>query len=95
MTFDKIDQNFTIDRYVKYWDLLYISAFLMFFGYTYIFGHHFFDLIFYPIAYEISPHELKNKFYVNCSGTLIETKQNIFTEFKFSKSQKQVNPFNL
>ena len=95
LTFDKIDQNFTIDRYENYWNLLYIGGFLIFFGYTYIFGHHFFDLIFYPIAYEISPHELKNKFYVNCSGTLIETKQNIFTEFKFSKSQKQVNPFNL
>ena len=74
--------------------IIYRWIFNIFWLYLY-FWKHFFDLIFYPIAYEISPHELKNKFYVNCSGTVIEAKQNIFTEFKFSKSQKQVNPFNL
>ena len=75
LTFDKIDQNFSIEKYQKYWNMIYMSGCLILIGYAFIFGHYFFNLIYYPVAYEISPHDLKNKFYVNSSRVIIETKQ--------------------
>ena len=88
--FDKIDQNFPIEKYEKYWNLIYMAACLILLGYAFAFGHYFFNLIYYPIAYEISPHDLKNQFYINNSGTIIENKENMNSKFKYSKSQKLV-----
>ena len=90
LAFDKIDQNLAIEKYEEYWNLIFMALGLILLGYAFIFGHHIFDLIYYPIAYEISPHTLKNSFYINNSGTIIETKK---AKFKFSQSQKQVNSF--
>ena len=89
-TFDKIDQNFPIEKYEKYWNLIYIGGCLILLGYSFAFGHHYFNLIYYPIAYEISPHDKKNRFYVNNSGTIIENKENMNSKFKYSKRQKLV-----
>ena len=88
--FDKIDQNFPIEKYEKYWNLIYMAGCLILLGYAFAFGHYFFNLIYYPIAYEISPHDLKNQFYINNSGTIIENKENMNSKFKYSKSQKLV-----
>jgi len=90
--FDKIDQNFPIEKYEKYWNLIYLAGCLILLGYAFAFGHYFFNLIYYPIAYEISPHDLKNQFYINNSGTIIENKENMNSKFKYSKSQKLVYP---
>ena len=89
LAFDKIDQNLTIKKYENYWNLFWISLCLIFSGYSFIFGHYFFNLIYYPVAYEISPHNLKNKFYIRCSGTIIETKENMNMKYRYSLSQKQ------
>ncbi len=91
--FDKIDQNFPIEKYEKYWNLIYLAGCLILLGYAFAFGHYFFNLIYYPIAYEISPHDLKNQFYINNSGTIIENKENMNSKFKYSKSQKLVYSF--
>ena len=91
--FDKIDQNFPIEKYEKYWNLIYFAGCLILLGYAFAFGHYFFNLIYYPIAYEISPHDLKNQFYINNSGTIIENKENMNSKFKYSKSQKLVYSF--
>ena len=89
LSFNKIDQNLSIKNYENYWNLFWMSLCLIFFGYAFIFGHYFFNLIYYPVAYEISPHDLKNKFYIRCSGTIIETKGNMNMKLKYSLSQKQ------
>ena len=89
LAFNKIDQNLSIKNYENYWNLFWMSVCLIFFGYAFIFGHYFFNLIYYPVAYEISPHDLKNKFYVRCSGTIIETKENMNMKLRYSLSQKQ------
>ena len=65
MAFDKIDQNLAIEKYEEYWNLIFMALGLILLGYAFIFGHRIFDLIYYPIAYEISPHTLKNSFYIN------------------------------
>ena len=89
MCFDDINQNLPIEKYRKYWNLLYISLGMILFGYIFILGHTFFDLVFYPVAYEITPHDRKKKFYVKSSGTIIETKENMNP--KTSYSPKQIN----
>ena len=90
MCFDNIDQNLPIEKYNKYWNLLYISLGMILFGYVFILGHIFFSLVFYPVAYEITPHDIKNKFYVKSSGTIIETKENM-NQKTTSYSHKQIN----
>ena len=90
LAFDKIDQNLSIEKFEEYWNLIFMSLALILFGYSFIFGNYIFNLIYYPIAYEISPHDLKNSFYKNNSGTIIETKK---FKFRLSQSQKNVNTF--
>ena len=85
MCFDDINEDLPIEKY----NLLYISLGMILFGYVYILGHTFFNLVFYPVAYEITPHDIKNKFYVKSSGTIIETKENMNP--KTSYSHKQIN----
>ena len=89
MCFDDINEDLPIEKYNKYWNLLYISLGMILFGYVFILGHTFFNLVFYPVAYEITPHDIKNKFYVKSSGTIIETKENMNP--KTSYSHKQIN----
>ena len=89
MCFDDINEDLPIEKYHKYWNLLYISLGMILFGYVFILGHTFFNLVFYPVAYEITPHDIKNKFYVKSSGTIIETKENMNP--KTSYSHKQIN----
>ena len=89
MCFDDINEDLPIEKFNKYWNLLYISLGMILFGYVFILGHTFFNLVFYPVAYEITPHDIKNKFYVKSSGTIIETKENMNP--KTSYSHKQIN----
>ena len=77
LCFDTIDENLPIEQYDKYWNLLYLSLGMILLGYVFILGHIFFNLVFYPVGYEISPHDIKNSFYVKSSGTIIETKENM------------------
>ena len=91
LTFDKIDQNFTIEKYQQYWNYFYMAGCLILFGYAFIFGNYFYNLVYYPIAYEISPHVLKNRFYVNSSGTIIETKKRDDFNLKFKRKGKENN----
>ena len=91
LTFKKIDQNFEIESYRHYWVLIYISVCLILFGYSFIFGHCIFYLIYYPIAYEISPHRLKDQFYTKGSGTIIENKEILnYNKYRSSKSTKEL-----
>lgn len=90
ISFDQIDQNLGIERYYKYWNLFYMGLALILFGYTFSFGHYFFNLIFYPVSYEISPHDKRNSFYIKSSGTIIETKENMFPK-RPSQSHKHIN----
>ena len=47
LTFKKIDNTLKMEKYMKYWNLLYISGCLILFGYSFTFGHYFFNLIYY------------------------------------------------
>ncbi len=80
-TFNKIDQEMKIDQYYNYWNIIYVSVSLILIGYSFIFGHFCYNLIYYPIAYEITPHNLKNNFYTKCSGHLIESEDNSIYQF--------------
>lgn len=82
-SFDKIDEKMKIEEYQYYWIFIYLSITLILIGYSFLFGHYCYNLIYYPISYEITPHALKNNFYTKCSGKIIESEVN--TNFKFSK----------
>lgn len=75
-SFDEINEKLKIDVYHHYWLMIYISITLIFFGYSFVFGHYSYNLIYYPISYETTPHDLKNDFYARCSGKLIELDEN-------------------
>ena len=70
MYFRKINSNMTINTYNYYWAMIYISFSLIIIGYSFPFGNYCFKLIYYPTAYEIYEHILKNEFYINCSGNM-------------------------
>ena len=82
-SFDKIDETMKIEKYQYYWIFIYLSIALILIGYSFLFGHYCYNLIYYPVSYEITPHALKNDFYTKCSGKLIESEVN--TNFKFSR----------
>ena len=90
-SFGKIDENLKIGRYHFYWIFIYLSLSFILFGYSFSFGHFCFNLIYYPISYETTPHILKNEFYTKCSGKLLESIDN--TKYKFS--QKSFDIFNI
>ena len=75
-TFDKIDEKLKIERFHLYWVFIYLSFILILSGYSFLFGHYYFNFIYYPIFYEITPHELKNEFYTKCSGRIILSTEN-------------------
>ena len=81
--FDKIDDKLKIQRYHFYWMIIYLAISFILLGYSFLFGHFCFNLIYYPISYEISPHSFKNEFYTKCSGKLIESENN--SNFRYSK----------
>jgi hypothetical protein len=68
--FKDIDQNFSIEEFNKFWKLIYISLLLIFFGYSFPFGHYYFELLFHSTVFESFDHFLKNNFYTNSSGTI-------------------------
>lgn len=81
--FDKINENLKVQRYHLYWAFIYLIISFILFGHSFIFGHYCFNLIFYPISYEILPHPIKNEFYTKCSEKLIESTDN--SKYKFSR----------
>ena len=81
-TFDDINENLKINSYFYYWFILDLSLSFIFIGYSFIFGHYFYNLIYYPISYEITPHYLKNDFYTKCPGKIIETEE---SRYKISR----------
>ena len=81
--FDNINENLKIERYHLYWVFIYLIISFILFGYSFIFGHYCFNLIFYPISYEILPHPIKNEFYTKCSEKLIESADN--SKYKYSR----------
>jgi hypothetical protein len=93
-SFDEINERLKIDVYHHYWLMIYISLTLIFFGYSFAFGHYSYNLIYYPISYEITPHDLKNEFYTKCSGKLIENDEN--SKIRLSKkSFDNINSLNI
>ena len=93
-SFDEINERLKIDVYHHYWLMIYISFTLIFFGYSFAFGHYSYNLIYYPISYEITPHDLKNEFYTKCSGKLIENDEN--SKIRLSKkSFDNINSLNI
>ena len=82
-TFNDINEDLEIEKYYYYWKFLYASITLILAGYSFIFGHFCYNLIYYPISYEITPHNIKNNFYTKCSGKLIESQDN--TQYHFSR----------
>ena len=93
-SFDEINERLQIDVYHHYWQMIYISLTLIFFGYSFTFGHYSYNLIYYPISYEITPHDLKNEFYTKCSGKLIENDEN--SKIRLSKkSFDNINSLNI
>ena len=68
--FSEINENMSIYRYNLYWILAYISVTLILTGYALPFGNLCLNLIYYPTAYEIYEHELKNDCYKKCSNNL-------------------------
>ena len=93
-SFDKINENLKIDVYHHYWLMIYISLTLIFFGYSFVFGHYSYNLIYYPISYETTPHNKRNEFYTKCSGKLIETDEN--SKIKHSRKSFDIpNSLNL
>jgi hypothetical protein len=93
-SFDEINERLKIDEYHHYWLLIYISLTLIFFGYSFVFGHYSYNLIYYPISYETTPHDLKNEFYAKCSGKLIENDEN--SKIRLSKkSFDKLNSLNI
>ena len=68
--FYEINENMSIYRYNLYWILIYISISLILTGYAFPFGNLCFNLIYYPTAYEIYEHQLKNNFYKRSSNNL-------------------------
>ena len=83
LTFDEIDEKLKIERFHLYWIFIYLSLSLILLGYSFILGHFCFGLIYYPIFYEITPHNLKNEFYTKCSGRFIKSEEN--PRIKYSK----------
>ena len=86
--FDNINENLKIQRYHLYWIFIYLIISFILFGYSFIFGHYCFNLIFYPISYEILPHAIKNEFYTKCSEKLVESVDN--SRYKFSRKSFDV-----
>ena len=81
-TFENFNENLKISTYLYYWLIIDLSLLFIFLGYSFIFGHYYYNLIYYPISYEITPHYLKNEFYTKCSGKIIETEE---SGYKFSR----------
>ena len=86
--FDKINEHLKIQRYYLYWVFIYLIISFILFGYSFIFGHYCYNLIFYPISYEILPHAIKNQFYTKCSEKPIESVDN--SKYKFSRKSFDV-----
>ena len=70
--FGEINEGLKVTKYNLYWVFIYLSISFILIGYSFIFGHYCFNLIYYPISYETTPHALKNEFYTKCSRKLIE-----------------------
>ena len=68
----KIDYDFSIDSFNRYWIMGYISLLLIFTGYSFPFGHYYFKLLYHSTAFEYYNHYKKNDFYINSSGNLIK-----------------------
>ena len=90
-SFDEINERLKIDVYHHYWLMIYISLTLIFFGYSFVFGHYSYNLIYYPISYETTPHNLKNGFYSKCSDKLIENDENSKIKLISKKSLNSLN----
>ena len=87
MYFIKIKSDMSINTYNYYWAMIYISFSLIIVGYSFPFGNYCFKLIYYPTAYEIYEHILKNEFYINCSGNLRKS----FNYFQKKEKEKKKN----
>ena len=72
-----------IEKYHYHWIFIYLSITLILIEYSFLFGHYCYNITYYPISYKITPHALKNDFYTQCSGKIIESEIN--TNFKFSR----------
>lgn len=93
-SFDEINEKLKIDVYYYYWSMIYISLTLIFLGYSFVFGHYSYNLIYYPISYETTPHNLKNEFYTKCSGKLIENDEN--SKIRLNKTSfDNINSLNI
>ena len=66
LTFTEIKSELYMDYYIRNWVIIYLILFLLANGYSFIFGNYIYNLIFYPVSYEKSPHIIKNEFYVKC-----------------------------
>ena len=88
--FDKIDENLKVEEYQFYWLFIYLAISFVLFGYSFIFGHFCFNLIYYPISYETTPHPIKNEFYTKCSGKLIEYSNKYSSRFRSSRKSFDV-----
>lgn len=88
MYFRTINSNMSIKTYNNYWAIIYISFSLIIVGYSFPFGNYCFKLMYYPTAYEIYEHILKNEFYINCS-------ENLRKSFNYyQKKEKEKNEQN-
>ena len=70
MFLKKIEPSFTIETFNLYWIMTYLSILLIFIGYAFPFGHYYFRLLYHSTAFGYFDHEIKNKFYINPSGSL-------------------------
>ena len=89
--FGEINEGLEVEKYNLYWLFIYLSISFILIGYSFIFGHFCFNLIYYPISYETTPHALKNEFYTKCSRKLIEfTNESYNARYRSSKKSFDV-----
>ena len=84
--FGTINSDLSIDKFNKWWIIIYTSFVLILTGYSFPFGNYCFKLVYYPIAYETYDHLLKNNFYINCSGNLRKN----FNNYQRKEKEKNV-----
>ena len=66
LSFKEINSNLTIYFYYQNWIIICIVLLSLAIGHSFCFGNYIYYLIFYSVAYENSPHQLKNEYYVKC-----------------------------
>ena len=81
----KIEPDFSIESFNRFWIMIYLSVFFILLGYAFPFGHYYFKLLYHSTAFECFDHLLKNKFYINFSGNLRKS-SGLFQKRKRDKS---------